>query len=33
MGLVDDPKSGGKTRKTYTDEDDDPLNRILTERE
>jgi S-DNA-T family DNA segregation ATPase FtsK/SpoIIIE len=33
MGLVDDPKSGGKTRKTYTNEDDDPLNRILTERE
>ena len=33
MGLVDDPKSGGKTRKTYTDEDDDPLDRILTERE
>jgi S-DNA-T family DNA segregation ATPase FtsK/SpoIIIE len=33
MGLVDDPKSGGKTRKTYTDENDDPLNRILTERE
>ena len=33
MGLVDDPKSGGKTRKTYTNENDDPLNRILTERE
>ncbi len=33
MGLVDDPKSGGKTRKTYTDEDDNPLDRILTDRE
>jgi S-DNA-T family DNA segregation ATPase FtsK/SpoIIIE len=33
MGLVDDPTSGGKTRKTYTDEDDDPLDRILTERD
>jgi S-DNA-T family DNA segregation ATPase FtsK/SpoIIIE len=33
MGLVDDPKSGGKTRKTYTDEDDNPLDRILSERE
>ena len=33
MGLVEDPKTGGKTRKTYTDEDDDPLNRILSERD
>ncbi len=33
MGLVDDPQSGGKTRQTYTDEDDDPLARILSERE
>lgn len=33
MGLVEDPKTGGKTRKTYTDEDDDPLDRILSERE
>lgn len=33
MGLVDDPKSGGKTRKTFTDEDDDPLDRILSERD
>lgn len=33
MGLVEDPKSGGKTRKTYTDEDDDPLDRILSERD
>jgi S-DNA-T family DNA segregation ATPase FtsK/SpoIIIE len=31
MGLVDDPKTGGKTRKTYTDEDDDPLERFLSE--
>ncbi len=33
MGLVEDPKTGGKTRKTYTDEDDDPLDRILSERD
>ena len=33
MGLVDDPKSGGQTRKTYTDENDNPLDRILSERE
>ncbi len=32
MGLVEDPKTGGKTRKTFTDEDDDPLNRMLSER-
>ena len=32
MGLVEDPKMGGKTRKTLTDEDDDPLNRMLSER-
>jgi S-DNA-T family DNA segregation ATPase FtsK/SpoIIIE len=32
MGLVEDPKSGGKTRKTLTDEDDDPLDRMLSER-
>jgi S-DNA-T family DNA segregation ATPase FtsK/SpoIIIE len=32
MGLVEDPKTGGKTRKTLTDEDDDPLNRMLSER-
>jgi S-DNA-T family DNA segregation ATPase FtsK/SpoIIIE len=32
MGLVEDPKTGGKTRKTYTDEDDDPLQRMLSEK-
>jgi S-DNA-T family DNA segregation ATPase FtsK/SpoIIIE len=32
MGLVEDPKSGGQTRKTLTDEDDDPLERFLSER-
>jgi S-DNA-T family DNA segregation ATPase FtsK/SpoIIIE len=32
MGLVEDPKTGGKTRKTLTDEDDDPLDRMLSER-
>ena len=32
MGLVEDPKTGGKTRKTYTDEDDDPLERMLSEK-
>ena len=32
MGLVEDPKSGGKTRRTLTDEDDDPLDRMLSER-
>lgn len=26
MGLVEDPKEGGKTRKTYVGEDEDPLN-------
>ena len=31
MGLVEDPKTGGKTRKTYTDEEDDPLDRFLSE--
>lgn len=30
MGLVEDPKSGGKTRKTYVDEDDgDPLEEYI----
>ncbi|MCB8926962.1 MAG: DNA translocase FtsK 4TM domain-containing protein [Ardenticatenaceae bacterium] len=29
MGLVEDPKSGGKTRRTLVDEDDDPLDDIL----
>jgi DNA segregation ATPase FtsK/SpoIIIE, S-DNA-T family len=32
MGLVEDPKTGGKTRKTFVDEDDDPLDRMLSER-
>jgi S-DNA-T family DNA segregation ATPase FtsK/SpoIIIE len=32
MGLVEDPKTGGKTRRTLTDEDDDPLDRMLSER-
>jgi S-DNA-T family DNA segregation ATPase FtsK/SpoIIIE len=32
MGLVGDPKTGGKTRKTLVDEDDDPLDRMLSER-
>jgi S-DNA-T family DNA segregation ATPase FtsK/SpoIIIE len=29
MGLVDDPKEGGKTRRTFVDEDDDPLGDYL----
>ncbi len=29
MGLVEDPQSGGKTRRTLVDEDDDPLDDIL----
>jgi S-DNA-T family DNA segregation ATPase FtsK/SpoIIIE len=29
MGLVDDPQSGGKTRRTLVDEDDDPLEDLL----
>jgi S-DNA-T family DNA segregation ATPase FtsK/SpoIIIE len=29
MGLVEDPKSGGKTRRTLVDEDDDPLDDFL----
>ncbi|MCA9920121.1 MAG: DNA translocase FtsK, partial [Anaerolineales bacterium] len=29
MGLVEDPKSGGKTRRTLVDEDDDPLDDLL----
>ncbi|KAA3656134.1 MAG: DNA translocase FtsK [Chloroflexi bacterium] len=33
MGLVEDPKTGGKTRKTYVDEaEEDPLKRIIDER-
>jgi len=29
MGLVEDPKAGGKTRRTLVDEDDDPLDDLL----
>ncbi|MGD8804708.1 MAG: DNA translocase FtsK [Chloroflexota bacterium] len=29
MGLVEDPKEGGRTRRTYVNEDDDPLDDIL----
>ncbi|MDX1614875.1 MAG: DNA translocase FtsK 4TM domain-containing protein [Candidatus Promineifilaceae bacterium] len=29
MGLVEDPKEGGKTRRTLVDEDDDPLEDYL----
>ena len=29
MGLVEDPKSGGKTRRTLVDEEDDPLDDLL----
>ncbi|HSM57291.1 MAG TPA: DNA translocase FtsK [Candidatus Sulfomarinibacteraceae bacterium] len=31
MGLVEDPREGGKTRRTYVDEDDDPLDEFLAE--
>ena len=31
MGLVEDPKTGGKTRKSYVNEDDDPLETLLSE--
>lgn len=30
MGLVEDPKSGGKTRRTLVDEGDDPLARMIS---
>jgi S-DNA-T family DNA segregation ATPase FtsK/SpoIIIE len=34
MGLVEDPKTGGKTRRTYvSEEDEDPLGQIISERE
>lgn len=33
MGLVEDPKAGGKTRRTLVDPDDDPLEEILSERD
>jgi len=31
MGLVEDPQTGGKTRKSLVDEGDDPLEEILSE--
>jgi S-DNA-T family DNA segregation ATPase FtsK/SpoIIIE len=31
MGLVEDPKEGGKTRRTFVDEDDDPLGDYLAQ--
>lgn len=33
MGLVDDPKEGGRTRRTYVDEEDDPLDEFLANRD
>lgn len=34
MGLVEDPKTGGKTRRTYvSEEDEDPLAQIIADRE
>ena len=34
MGLVEDPKTGGKTRRTrVTDEEENPIDRIISERE
>lgn len=33
MGIVEDPKTGGKTRKTFVDDDDDPIERYISERE
>lgn len=33
MGLVDDPKEGGRTRRTYVDEEDDPLDEFLAKRD
>jgi S-DNA-T family DNA segregation ATPase FtsK/SpoIIIE len=32
MDLVEDPKEGGRTRRTFVGEDDDPLDDILEER-
>lgn len=31
MGLVEDPKEGGKTRRTFVDTDDDPLDDYLAQ--
>lgn len=33
MGMVEDPKEGGRTRRTNVDEEDDPLGDYLTDRE
>jgi S-DNA-T family DNA segregation ATPase FtsK/SpoIIIE len=33
MGLVEDPKEGGKTRRTLVDEEDDPLQEYLSEQD
>jgi S-DNA-T family DNA segregation ATPase FtsK/SpoIIIE len=33
MGLVDDPKSGGKTRKSYVDDSEDPIKDLLDQEE
>jgi S-DNA-T family DNA segregation ATPase FtsK/SpoIIIE len=30
MGLVEDPKEGGRTRRTFVSEDDDPLDDLLS---
>ncbi len=29
MGLVEDPKVGGKTRRTYVEEDQDPIDDLI----
>ena len=33
MGLVEDPKTGGKTRKTYVEEDDNPIQDYLAQQD
>jgi hypothetical protein len=33
MGLVEDPKTGGKTRRSLVNQDDDPLEEFLSERD
>lgn len=33
MDLVEDPKEGGRTRRTYVDEEDDPLDDFLSSQE
>jgi hypothetical protein len=34
MGLVEDPKAGGKTRRTHIDEDvEDPLGEYLAQQD